>query len=60
MKINYKKILENTGLNFENKEDLYFYIKNTIDFLESHNKNYTKEQYHRIIDLKEILENIEM
>lgn len=60
MKINYKKILENTGLDFENKEDLYFYIKNTIDFLESHNKNYTKEQYHRIIDLKEILENIEM
>lgn len=28
-------------------------IKNTVDWLERHNKNYTKEQYYKILDLQE-------
>lgn len=34
-------------------------LKNKIDFLESHNKNYTKQQYYTILDLQEIIENLE-
>ena len=30
-----------------------------IDFLNTHNKNYTKSQWEAILDLKEIIDNIE-
>ena len=30
-------------------------LKNKIEFLESHNKNYTKKQYYNILDLEEII-----
>ena len=30
-----------------------------IDYLESHNKNYTKKQYFNILDLKEISEELQ-
>lgn len=33
-------------------------IKEKINFLESHNKNYTKKQYYKIIEIQEILEQI--
>ena len=29
-----------------------------INWLECHNKNYTKDQYYRILDIQEIIENI--
>lgn len=59
MKINYNTIAENTGIMFENSNDLLLFIKNEIDYLFTHNKNYTSEQYNKIIDLKEIIDNIE-
>ena len=33
-------------------------IKELLDWLESHNKNYTKEQYHAILDLREKIESL--
>ena len=32
-------------------------LKNLLNWLEKHNKNYTKEQYYKILDAQEIVEN---
>ena len=34
----------------DSKDDLYLYIVSLVDYLNTHNKNYTKEQYN-IIDM---------
>lgn len=34
-------------------------IKDIVYFLSTHNKNYTKEQYFKIIDLQEKIESLE-
>lgn len=31
---------------------------NIVEWLESHNKNYTREQYYKILDLAEILDKL--
>ncbi len=33
-------------------------LQNNIDFLTAHNKNYTKDQYQKIIELQAIIKNI--
>lgn len=33
-------------------------VKRMVDWLESHNKNYTKEQYNTILELQEMIGNI--
>lgn len=58
MKIN-NELMNRHGFNFESVEDIYFYIFREIEWLESHNKQYTKEQYHRISNIKVILEAID-
>ena len=58
MKINKKEILKNIGIEFTNNDDYLLYMINLIDYLESHNKNYTKEQYFKISELKEMINNI--
>ena len=58
MKIDFEKMNEQTGLNINNISDLIIYIQHTLDFLESHNKNYTIKQYYLIDELKTIFENI--
>lgn len=60
LKINNKKLMENIGMEFETIEDAFSYILRHLEWLESHNKNYTLKQYERICDLKEIFESIEM
>lgn len=55
----YALIAEACGFSFDNWSDMYLYIKSLVEWLESHNKNYTKEQYHRIDSLKEILDCID-
>lgn len=60
MTINKNKLTENTGFNFESMEDLVYYISSSIEWLITHNKNYTKEQYNRICDLKDILDCIDI
>ena len=58
LKIN-KKEMEKYGFNFDSLEDVYFYMKNIIEYLESHNKNYTKNQYYKISTLKDIMNMID-
>lgn len=59
MKINLEK-MERYGYSFENLEDVYFYFSGMLDYLESHNKNYTQAQYNKIVALKDILECLEV
>lgn len=59
MKINHNK-MEKCGFKFNNIEDVFFYLSNMLDWLESHNKNYTKAQYDRILTLKEICDCLEV
>ena len=64
MKIDFEKMKERTGCDFTKngkykKQDLLFYIKSILYNLWTHNKNYTKEQYYRIDELKEIFDCIE-
>lgn len=56
--VNKKEIVKNTGVSFDNLNDYIYYIQRLIEDLESNNKNYTKKQYFKILDIKEILENI--
>ena len=56
--INHEKLAEQ-GWSFEDWSDIYSYISGLVDWLESNNKNYTKEQYHKIVILKEILDCID-
>lgn len=60
MKINNENLLQSTGLNFETIEDAFFYLQNHLEWLESHNKNYNRAQYHKILDCLEIVKNIEI
>lgn len=60
MTINKNKLTESTGFNFETMENLICYISYSIEWLTTHNKNYTKEQYNRICDLRDILDCIDI
>lgn len=53
LKIDNEKMKE-YGYSFETMEDLFSYIKEEIEWLESHNKNYNNKQYYKISDLKDI------
>lgn len=59
MKINFNKINELTQIGVFRDSSLLVYIQHSLDYLEAHNKNYTKKQYHLINELKTIFENIE-
>lgn len=58
LSINHEKLKE-CGLSFESWSDMYYYIKSLVEWLESHNKNYNKAQYYKIVTIKEILESID-
>lgn len=53
--IDYKKIHYETGLSFNSPEEAIYYMQTLIDYLCTHNKNYTKQQEQRINDLRSIL-----
>lgn len=58
-KIDFEQILDTIGLNFENNETILLdYVIKQLEYLESHNKNYTKQQYCKILDLLEIVKAI--
>ena len=59
IKINREK-LNQYGFEFNSSEDMFFYISSLIDYLKTHNKNYTKEQYNRILTLEELMEAIDV
>ena len=58
MKVNINKINESTRLGLMNKAEVLHYARAVIEYLYTHNKNYTKEQYYKIEDLKNIIDNI--
>lgn len=68
LKADFEKIKEATGIDFEAENlsafgkfsSIYYYILNDLEFLATHNKNYNKDQYNRIIDLYEIIKNMEV
>ena len=45
---------------FIDAADLNYTIKKTIDYLECHNKNYNREQYHKILMLQSFIRCIEI
>ena len=59
LKMNNEKLSE-CGFAFATMDDLFFYVSRSVEWLESHNKNYNREQYSRISDLKDILDCIEV
>lgn len=59
VKINFKKLEQNTGLKFDNPQDAVYYFSAMVYFLKTHNKNYTKEQERKINDLYELFSAIE-
>jgi hypothetical protein len=59
MKINFDKINRNTGLGMFREPELILDIKGKLEYLQSHNKNYTKKQYEIIQELKTIFECID-
>ena len=59
MKINSEKLKQTTGIDVKGV-DLYYYIYGILEYLISHNKNYTKEQYFKIQLLYDIFNAIEI
>ena len=60
LKLRKDKILEETGIKEMEDIDYLFYIIEEVDFLLSHNKNYTKKQEQILTDIKSILDNVEV
>jgi hypothetical protein len=54
MKFN-KQILSQNGFDKWNDNELIQMLKDKIQYLSSHNKNYTKTQYYLIEDIKDIV-----
>lgn len=59
MKVNFEKIEQLTGRQFETLEQLYFQVLYDLEFLKVHNKNYTKKQYEKIDELFDIIHSVE-
>ena len=60
VKINKNKIKQISNLDMQFTYDYFLYMIKIVDFLATHNKNYTKEQYNYILDLQSILESLEV
>lgn len=59
MKVNFEKIEQLTGRQFETLEQLYFQVLYDLEFLKVHNRNYTKKQYEKIDELFDIIHSVE-
>ena len=44
------------GLDKEPNEDAISKLKDLVYYLKTHNKNYTKEQYYKVLEMEEILD----
>lgn len=60
LKLNKNKIFAETGIKIMKDINYLFYMTDRLDFLLSHNKNYTKTQYQLLTEIKSILDNIEI
>lgn len=59
MKINYNEINAATGAGLFRPAAVLHYMRGVIDYLYTHNKNYTNTQYYLIENLKAIIDNME-
>lgn len=59
LKVDYE-LLEKNIRKFSDSYDLLYFIKDSLEFLSKHNKNYTQTQYIKIQDLKEIFDYIKI
>lgn len=50
------EMLRRTGYDFDNMDDVIRILNLKIDWLRTHNKNYTKEQENKIEDIYNILD----
>lgn len=58
MKINYNELNKKTRLGLLTAAEIFHYVRSVVDYLYTHNKNYTKTQYYKIEDLKNIIDSI--
>ena len=58
MKIDYNKLNEATGAGLFRPSAVLLFAQKQIDFLYTHNKNYTRTQWEAVALLKEIINNI--
>ena len=56
--IDFEKLERLTDIDTINPVEILYIAKITLDYLASHNKNYTKKQYHFIDRIKGIVESI--
>lgn len=59
MKINYEKLNKATNGGYFRPSTVLMDARKYIEFLYTHNKNYTKAQWEAIMELKEIIDSIE-
>ena len=60
MTIDFDEIKNNTGLEFQNVEQLYFYAVRLLENLKVNNKNYTKKQYFWIDELFSFIKAVKL
>lgn len=56
--IDYEKLENLTEIDTLNPVEIYYIAKTTLSYLITHNKNYTKAQYHLLEKLNGIVESI--
>lgn len=50
--------VENLGKTLEEANEVMEEIRDIVEWLSIHNKNYTKEQYNKILDLQDLINNL--
>ena len=61
MKINFEKLKTKQGVNFDKDEQqAIFYLEHLIDYLKTHNKNLTKEQFYKIDFICDFIDCLEV
>jgi len=57
----YRDVIDkNIGVKFEERDEYLLYVKRLIDELVTDNKNYNNRQYFKLLEVKEILDNMEI
>lgn len=60
MIIDYQKLANLTGLQFDSAADMLDFLRRRIGYLATHNKNLTNKQYYAVCDIESILQCIEI
>jgi hypothetical protein len=60
VKINKEKLLRETGRDFDTVNELLYWVDGLIAYCVYHNKNLTNTQYHKICEVQNILNCLEV